>query len=142
MDSETLKKLEVELYDQFKATRQEFEKLKEDLLEVVEVQPRYYSHPMDHSSVESELNTRIEVNELRFKKLNKILAAIKRIANGTYGICPCCNEEIEIERLKVNPSASRCLGCQREKEKRTKEKSGRIAWIKPRERWNNLFWVS
>ena len=41
--------------------------------------------------------------ELRLKEINN---ALKRVEDGTYGICQVCQKEIPLERLKANPAAS------------------------------------
>lgn len=38
--------------------------------------------------------------------------ALQRLARGHYGLCIGCKEEIELNRLKANPVACRCLSCQ------------------------------
>ena len=43
--------------------------------------------------------------------LDKIDQALKRIEDGTYGICVSCGEEISEERLDVVPHAPRCRHC-------------------------------
>jgi DnaK suppressor protein len=45
------------------------------------------------------------------KRLDEISAALKRIENGTYGICENCNELIGIERLRAYPAATTCINC-------------------------------
>ncbi|HCP08518.1 MAG TPA: hypothetical protein DIT25_01830 [Candidatus Moranbacteria bacterium] len=45
------------------------------------------------------------------KKLQDVLEALKKIEAGTYGTCSNCNQEIDIERLKANPSAKTCVKC-------------------------------
>jgi RNA polymerase-binding transcription factor DksA len=47
-----------------------------------------------------------------------IVAARKRIAAGTYGICTDCGGDIGYERLRAYPTAKRCIECQREHERR------------------------
>ena len=42
-----------------------------------------------------------------------------RIADGSFGICPDCGNEIGWERLKANPVARRCTDCQALHEKRS-----------------------
>lgn len=42
-----------------------------------------------------------------------IIAARKRIANGTYGTCVDCGEDIAFARLEAYPTAKRCIHCQR-----------------------------
>lgn len=44
--------------------------------------------------------------------------AIKRIEEGTYGICEECTSPISKTRLKVVPFARLCIKCQEKKEKR------------------------
>ena len=43
--------------------------------------------------------------EIRY---NDIKNSLEKIAQGTYGLCQTCGEEIEIERLEANPSAKTC----------------------------------
>jgi RNA polymerase-binding protein DksA len=51
--------------------------------------------------------TRRDVRELR-----ELEAALDRMADGSYGTCDDCGDEIPYERLKVNPGAIRCVRCQ------------------------------
>lgn len=46
------------------------------------------------------------------EKLVKIDEALRKLAEGTYGICESCGEEIREERLKVMPFAIYCRDCQ------------------------------
>lgn len=46
-------------------------------------------------------------------ELIDIAEARERMASGEYGICEDCDQEIAFERLKVEPSALRCIECQR-----------------------------
>lgn len=45
------------------------------------------------------------------KKLQDIIEALEKMEKGTYGVCAECNEAIEIDRLRANPSAKRCIKC-------------------------------
>jgi RNA polymerase-binding protein DksA len=45
-------------------------------------------------------------------------AALARIREGTYGNCMDCGEQIAEERLRVYPTAKRCVRCQEEHELR------------------------
>ena len=36
---------------------------------------------------------------------------LRRISEGTYGICVECGEEIDPKRLKALPTATRCISC-------------------------------
>lgn len=45
-------------------------------------------------------------------ELRAIDVALERLAEGTYGRCETCAEEIDRARLEVQPAAVRCLACQ------------------------------
>ncbi len=49
------------------------------------------------------------------ENLTKIDEALRKLAEGTYGICEDCGEEIDIERLKVMPFA---IFCKEDQERR------------------------
>jgi len=48
--------------------------------------------------------------------LQKIDEAIRKIDEGTYGICEDCGEEISEERLKILPYAIYCIDCKESRE--------------------------
>lgn len=50
--------------------------------------------------------------------LADIEAALKRIDNGTYGVCTNRGEQIPVDRLEALPWATLCIDCQRERERR------------------------
>ncbi|BAI81349.1 dnaK suppressor protein DksA [Deferribacter desulfuricans SSM1] len=58
---------------------------------------------------------RVETDAL---KLRLVEDALKRIENGTYGICISCEEEIEEKRLEYVPFARYCTECKTELEKK------------------------
>jgi DnaK suppressor protein len=45
------------------------------------------------------------------RAIEDIDAALERIADDTFGICVDCEEDIPIERLRVIPTAVRCVEC-------------------------------
>ena len=49
--------------------------------------------------------------------LAEIDAALKRVEDGTYGICVSCGREIAVERLEAYPWASLCIDCKRQAER-------------------------
>lgn len=50
------------------------------------------------------------------ENLTKIDEALRKLDEGTYGICEDCGEEIPPERLEVMPFAILCRDCQEKKE--------------------------
>jgi RNA polymerase-binding transcription factor DksA len=55
-----------------------------------------------------ELGEREEVELGLEKRLRQVRAALARLEAGTYGKCEVGGEEIEAERLEVNPAARTC----------------------------------
>ena len=56
-----------------------------------------------------------QISGLR-QRLTAVDAALTRMAGGSYGICQGCGKAIGAARLRIEPSASRCLTCQEQKE--------------------------
>jgi RNA polymerase-binding protein DksA len=46
------------------------------------------------------------------EELREIAEARDRIGDGTYGQCVDCGKDIPLPRLKAQPIAKRCVGCQ------------------------------
>jgi RNA polymerase-binding protein DksA len=78
----------------------------------------YDNHLGDTATVtyDRELGYTLEENSEHV--LADIDAALKRIDDGTYGICTNCSQEIPEERLEARPWATLCIDCQRERERR------------------------
>lgn len=65
----------------------------------------------DNASEVEQYSDNLPVEFALEKKLKDIISALKRMDNGTYGICENCNMEISLDRLKANPSAKTCIKC-------------------------------
>ena len=52
-----------------------------------------------------------EANRRRDVELLRIESALKRIDEGIYGYCLKCDEEINPQRLKVDPGSPLCIDC-------------------------------
>jgi RNA polymerase-binding protein DksA len=66
------------------------------------------------------LQSRLGESEDRL--LEKIDLALRQIAEGTYGRCLQCGQDIPMERLKAKPSVSLCVPCQSAKERAEAER--------------------
>lgn len=51
------------------------------------------------------------VERRRRSRLQRIDAALKRLASDDYGYCVSCDEEIPAKRLEVDPATDRCVDC-------------------------------
>ena len=65
----------------------------------------------DHASVERGQSIANTLMDKQSEKLEAIERCLKRIENSTYGICDSCEENINIERLKVKVFADYCISC-------------------------------
>ena len=45
------------------------------------------------------------------QSIRVVQSALERIADGTYGICENCGEDIAEARLEAIPEATRCVNC-------------------------------
>jgi len=51
-------------------------------------------------------------NTLDMKLLREVQAALRRVQQGTYGVCAACGEPISAKRLEAVPWAKFCVQCQ------------------------------
>jgi RNA polymerase-binding protein DksA len=73
---------------------------------------------MAADTYERELSMNIVSSEQEL--LYQIDDALKRLDDGSYGVCAQCNKPIAMSRLKAVPYASMCVACQRTKEQKGK----------------------
>jgi DnaK suppressor protein len=66
-----------------------------------------------------------QLAELDSRELSKIEKALRRLKQGTYGLCESCSERIPIGRLNALPYSTMCIECQREMENYPDWHSGR-----------------
>ena len=45
-------------------------------------------------------------------ELRRIQGALRRLNDGTYGLCVDCGKDISLARLRAEPTAVRCIQCQ------------------------------
>jgi DnaK suppressor protein len=70
----------------------------------------------DMSIIDLLADTGLALTEINRQKLSRMDAAERKLAEGSYGICEDCDEEIDEERLKVQPYAICCVKCQERRE--------------------------
>lgn len=78
--------------------------------------------PIDNeeaSSLIEEIELSQTENLMDSKEAEQIVNALKRIQDGSYGICSSCSSFIGKERLFAVPSAQLCIQCQSEKENKS-----------------------
>ena len=75
---------------------------------------------IDQAVRESNLAFELRIRDREQKLLKKIDKALKKIEEGTYGICEACGGEIDEKRLKARPEATLCIECKRAQERMEK----------------------
>jgi DnaK suppressor protein len=55
--------------------------------------------------------------------LDKIEKAIKKIDEGSFGVCEECGEEISVKRLEARPETTLCIRCKEDQERMEKDYS-------------------
>jgi RNA polymerase-binding protein DksA len=115
MDEKTLKELKEQLLAEKK-------RLEDDLAKIarpIDKEEGDYEASFDEIGSDRDDNAtevdqytgNLSVENTLEKNLQDVLEALDRMEEGTYGICENCKKEIDIERLKANPSAKTCITC-------------------------------
>ncbi|HEY1693520.1 MAG TPA: TraR/DksA C4-type zinc finger protein [Polyangiaceae bacterium] len=55
--------------------------------------------------------------------LDKIEKALKKIDDGSFGVCEECGEEISVKRLEARPETTLCIRCKEDQERMEKDYS-------------------
>jgi DnaK suppressor protein len=58
----------------------------------------------------------LELEERRANRLAELDEMLRRLDEGSYGICDKCGERIPFARLRAIPSARYCVACQEQEE--------------------------
>ena len=72
------------------------------------------SDDVSHREAEREMD--MELSDRDISELGAVSAALLRLKEGRYGQCSDCGEAIAFDRLKVEPWALRCIGCEGRRE--------------------------
>lgn len=70
-------------------------------------------HDLEDASV-ADLLVDLQLADIdrHIQEIRDVDAALIRIAEGNYGICSDCSDDIPVARLTAYPTANRCLRCQ------------------------------
>ena len=71
----------------------------------------------DQASSDRDRELSLMLADREREKVVLVDDALKRIENGTYGICDSCDEVIDKERLMAMPFTKLCLSCQEDLER-------------------------
>ena len=80
----------------------------------------YTVHMADMAADTYERELSMNIVSTEQELLYQIDDALKRLDDGSFGLCQQCNQPITMSRLKAVPYASLCISCQRSKEQKNK----------------------
>jgi DnaK suppressor protein len=75
-----------------------------------------YPDQNDRASLESDRNFELRIRDRERKLIAKMQEAIKRIDEGTFGICEVCGGNISEKRLMARPVTTQCINCKTKQE--------------------------
>jgi DnaK suppressor protein len=73
---------------------------------------------VDQASTEMDKEMRMRLCNREQLYIKKIDEALRRIEEGSFGECDECGEDIELRRLEARPTATLCVSCKEEQEKK------------------------
>lgn len=73
---------------------------------------------VDQASSDAEQSMRMRLRNRETLYIKKIDEALKRIEEGTFGLCDECGEDIEARRLEARPTATLCVSCKEDEERK------------------------
>ncbi len=86
--------------------------------EQMEESPESFPDPNDRAALESDRNFDLRLRDRDLKLVFKIQEALRRIDEGTFGLCEDCGTPIDDKRLKARPVTSQCIECKEDQERR------------------------
>jgi DnaK suppressor protein len=73
---------------------------------------------VDQASTDVEQSMRMRLCNRETLYMKKVDEALRRIEEGTFGLCDSCEEEIGLKRLDARPTATLCVGCKEDQERK------------------------
>ncbi len=73
---------------------------------------------VDQARADIEQTIRMQLKNREAAHMQKIDEALRRIEEGTFGLCEECDEDIELKRLEARPTATLCVACKEDQERR------------------------
>ncbi len=70
-----------------------------------------FPDPTDRAAMESDRSFTLRIRDRERKLIAKIEDALRRLEDGSYGVCEECGEKIGAARLKARPVTTLCIDC-------------------------------
>ena len=78
----------------------------------------YSFHMADMATDNFDREFSLDIASAEQVVLNRIDTALRKIQEGSFGVCESCSKPISLKRLKAVPYAELCLKCQEDQEKK------------------------
>jgi len=114
LKKETLRKFRQLFEDQKSAIQEKTKVVREDFVVSADDRP----DEVDQASIDAEQAMRMRLVNRETLYIKKVDEALRRIEEGTFGECDSCGDDIELRRLQARPTATLCVGCKEEQERR------------------------
>ncbi len=102
-----LKKIRADLIERRNHLEKQLQRLSTEKITDDQVQD-----PGDQALSSTMENLRSSLQDTELQEYKRIMQALQKIDDGTYGICIDCGGEISEKRLNSYPNVARCLVCQ------------------------------
>lgn len=76
----------------------------------------FFADAIDQASAVSDKTLSLKIRDYHHSALRQIDQALRRMHEGSFGICESCAGEIAPARLKANPATTLCIECKAELE--------------------------
>jgi len=109
------KKLLAELKDIEERNREKVEELES---ETSDPSDKFHGDEADQANFLEERNRLLRLRDRDRKLINRLHTMLRKIDEGTYGVCEACGTDIGVERLEMRPVATLCIECKKDQEER------------------------
>ena len=121
MRAETIKKIKTDLLHLRKETEKALKafatKNSDHANDFISAFPNYGEESDENAQEVEQYSTNLATEQVLEKNLRDIDTALKKIEQGTYGICKYCHKEIDEKRLLARPFSSSCIKCKNKLQK-------------------------
>lgn len=111
INPEILAQIKSDLISQQEKLEKELNKVANNSSEHAAKFPEFGDKPDENAQEIEGYTTNLATKEMLEASLRDITGSLKRIEEGTYGVCKYCGNEIGEKRLLARPVASACIDC-------------------------------
>ena len=113
MDKQTIEKIKKDILERKEQIEKELKNITEgeEGSDLKTKFPDIGSKPEENALEIGEYTTNIATEKVLESTLRDINTSLKRIEDGTYGVCKYCKKDIGEKRMLARPVASACVEC-------------------------------